>query len=92
MKKDKVYVKTVVEFRPDGVMLPLEIRWDDGRRYAVERVVDVSLSPSDTIGEDDKYTILVNGVQKFLYFEHFDKFVDRTRNIGRWFVRTKSGR
>ena len=35
----KVYVSVRADFRDDGIMLPREITWEDGRKYEIERVV-----------------------------------------------------
>ena len=37
--RKKTYVDVVVEFDVDGRMTPLEIVWEDGRRFAIDRVV-----------------------------------------------------
>lgn len=37
----KVYVEVEAQFDTEGNVLPLSIRWEDGTRYFVERVVDI---------------------------------------------------
>ncbi len=32
----KVYVDTIVEFSDEGVIRPLSIEWEDGRKYEIE--------------------------------------------------------
>ena len=34
-KPPKVYVAVKADFREDGVMLPREITWEDGRKYEI---------------------------------------------------------
>ncbi|MPM76218.1 hypothetical protein SDC9_123215 [bioreactor metagenome] len=37
----KVYVAVLAAFTEDGQMIPRRIRWEDGRLYDIERVLDV---------------------------------------------------
>jgi len=35
----KVFVDAIVKFTKEGDKIPLEIVWDDGRRFEVDRVL-----------------------------------------------------
>ena len=37
----KVYVEVQAQFDTDGNVWPLSIRWEDGTKYPVERVLDI---------------------------------------------------
>lgn len=39
-RREKKYVEVVADFSEDGRVTPLEIIWDDGRRFLVDKVVD----------------------------------------------------
>jgi hypothetical protein len=81
----KVYVAVNARFREDGVMIPKVIRWEDGTRYAIDRVTDIRQAAARKAGgQGDRYTIYVNGRQSYLFFERSPN--DRGNNIGRWFV------
>lgn len=85
MKYRKVYVGVVAFFREDGLLLPRELLWEDGRRYRVDKVSDVRPSASMKAGgQGDRYTIWLNGQQRHLYFERNASL--QGNNIGRWFV------
>ncbi len=85
MSHKKVYVEVTVSFRPDGVILPREIVWEDGRHYDIDRVSDIRQSASAKVGgQGDRYTIIVNGKPKYLFFERNASITGN--NIGRWFV------
>ena len=81
----KAYVGVKAEFNPDGVMLPRALTWEDGVTYEIDRVVDIRPSfAAKAGGQGDRYTVMVQGQKKYLFFE-------RTTNvkgnvIGRWFV------
>lgn len=85
MEYKKIYVEVVASFREDGLLLPCEIVWEDGRRYEIDRVSDIRPGASMKVGgQGDRYTIWLNGQQRYLYFERNASL--RGNNIGRWFV------
>lgn len=85
MNDIKVYVDVVVSFRSDGVMLPRIITWEDGRKYEIDRVSDIRQAAAMKAGgQGDRYTVWINGVQSYLFFER-NSSLDGN-NIGRWFV------
>lgn len=85
----KVYVEVKVEFRPDGVMLPREIIWEDGARYEIDRVKRVDAAAARRAGGcGDRYTVQVRGRETYLFFE---RSPDRSGGrLGRWFVERRS--
>lgn len=89
MEARKQYVEVVVKFREDGRMLPQVILWEDGRRFPVDRIIDISPAPAlKAGGQGDRYTIRVSGKLCYLFFEHAcDMDGDKP---GRWFVEALS--
>ena len=84
----KAYVTVVTEIRDDGMMLPLLIKWEDGIKYEVDRVIDVRPGyAAKAGGQGDRYTIMVNGRRTHLYFERSTNITGKI--IGRWFVERK---
>lgn len=89
MNNPKVYVAVRAEFKEDGLMLPRELTWEDGEKYAIDRVLDIRQAPAlKAGGQGDRYTILVNGKQSYLFFERSTNLTGNV--IGRWFVERKS--
>jgi hypothetical protein len=85
----KVYVSVAAVFRDDGTMMPTEITWEDGRRYHVDRVLDIRQAAAmKSGGQGDRYTIRVNGRQSYLFFERSVNPVGSF--LGRWFVERSS--
>ena len=85
MEYRKVYVEVVASFREDGLLLPREIVWEDGRRYKIDRVS--AMQPGASMkggGQGDRYTIWLNGQQRYLFFERNASL--RGNHFGRWFV------
>lgn len=84
-KTSKVYVAVKADFREDGVMLPREITWEDGRRYKIDRVADIRQAAAlKAGGQGDRYTVVIKGRQSYLFFERSTALTGN--NIGRWFV------
>ena len=85
MEYRKVYVEVVASFREDGLLLPREIVWEDGRRYKIDRVSAMQPGASMKVGgQGDRYTIWLNGQQRYLFFERNASL--RGNHFGRWFV------
>ncbi len=85
----KVYVNVRVDFNSDGRMMPRRITWENGEKYTVDRVVDIKPAPAlRSGGQGDRYTIIVNGIQSYIWFE---RSADITgANLGKWFVERRT--
>lgn len=63
-KLAKVYVAVNADFRDDGIMLPREITWEDGRKYEIDRVTYIRQAAAMKAGgQGDRYTIMIGGHQ-----------------------------
>ncbi|MDD6207459.1 MAG: hypothetical protein PUB10_02940 [Clostridiales bacterium] len=84
-KTDRVYVKVTSEFDSTGYMQPKSITWADGRTFQIEQVRDFRpAGAADNSFFGDCFTVLIQGQEKHLFFEHIDsRFTGR---VGRWFV------
>ena len=84
-RNPKVYVAVKADFNEDGIMLPREITWEDGTKYAIDRVLDIRQAAAMKAGgQGDRYTVRINGSQSYLFFE---RSTNQTgNNLGRWFV------
>lgn len=88
-KSAKVYVSVAAFFKEDGSVKPTEITWEDGRRYPIDRVLDVRQAAAMKAGgQGDRYTIQINGKQSFLFFERSANLSGA--KLGRWFVERRS--
>ena len=87
--RTKVYVPVKAFFHEDGTLYPLEIVWEDGRKYRIEKVSEIRQAAARKAGgQGDRYTITVEGRQSYLFFERSCNLTGN--NIGRWFVERKS--
>lgn len=84
----KVYVVVNVDFSQEGEMIPRSLVWEDGCTYEIDRVKNVRPSHAEKAGgQGDRYTIVVNGHESLLFFEHSPEY--GSKNTGRWFVERK---
>ena len=82
------YVEVTVDFTPEGVMVPRFLTWEDGHRYEIDRIRGVQAAPAlKAGGQGDRYTVMIGGKERFLFFEHNADYGDR--KIGKWFVEKK---
>ena len=81
----KEYVEVLVEFATDGTMLPRILVWEDGRRYEIDRIKAIQPAPARKAGgQGDRYTIVIEGQERYLFFEHNVDYGNE--RVGKWFV------
>ncbi len=83
-RMERVYVKVTSVFDPTGYMQPKTITWQDGRTFKIDSVRD--FRPASTVCDlpGDCYTVMINGQEKFLFFERTNPLY--SSRVGRWFV------
>ena len=76
----KVHVEVEVKFLKEGGMRPLWLIWEDGRKFEVERVRSIERRPARTGSLlVTRYTCLVRGQEKYLFFEGNRWFLEIAR-------------
>lgn len=72
----KLYVKVRADHMPDGRVIPLMFREEDGPTLRIDRVLDIREAPAMKVGgQGIRYTCRVGEKQLFLFNDQ-----------GRWFV------
>lgn len=75
----RTYVKVVVEYDADGNIRPLSVEWEDGRRFEVDRLLDVRRAAATKAGgQGMRYTVRIMGRETYLFEDE-----------GRWFVEAR---
>ena len=83
------YIVVRVDFNDEGVMLPRSIVWTDGHEYPIDRVKDLRSAPAlKAGGQGDRYTVMIAGKERFLFFEHNADYGNE--RVGRWFVEARN--
>lgn len=79
LEREKRYVPVVVRFDQNGKIRPLEIEFDDGEKYIIDKVLDVRRAACKSVGGvGDRYTVKIRGQETYLWLEQ-----------NRWFVASK---
>ena len=81
----KEYVEVEVTFQADGTMLPKCLIWEDGKHYEIDRIRAIQSAPAlKAGGQGDRYTIQIDGKERYLFFEHNPDYGNE--KPGKWFV------
>ena len=79
MKARKVFVSVVVRFDEEGNVCPMNITWEDGRKYEIDRLIDVRRAVATKVGGTAiRFTVRIGS--KITYLFHDD---------GKWFVESR---
>lgn len=74
---NKVYVDVLAVWSKDGVITPRAVKWVDGRRYTIDRVLDIRQAVALKAGGfGTRYTVSIGKVKSFLYLEETRWFVE----------------
>ena len=76
MRKNLTSVNVTVTYQVDdnGNIFPLSITWKDGRSWNIQRVLHTCQSP-DMSFKGIRYTILIDGEEKYLYRDNLHWYV-----------------
>lgn len=78
IQREKRYVEVDVRFSTEGRLRPLQIIFDKGQVYKIDKIKDICRRAADVGGVGDRYTCMIQGKERELWFED-----------GRWFVAAK---
>ena len=75
----RVYVNVIARHDEQGGVRPLEVEWEDGRRFEVDKLLDVRRAAElKAGGQGVRYTVRILGRETYLFEDE-----------GRWFVEAK---
>lgn len=73
----KVFVEVIARFDLEGRITPLQILWEDGRRFRVDRVLEARRAASlKAGGVGMRYTCLIAGRSAYIWYEGPKWFVE----------------
>ncbi|MFZ5989152.1 MAG: hypothetical protein ACOYWZ_18795 [Bacillota bacterium] len=73
----KVFIDVIVQFTSQGEKIPLEIVWQDGRRFSVDRVIDITKAASlKAGGRGIRYRCRIKGKEVYLFLDDDKWFVE----------------
>lgn len=75
----KEFVDVIVRFTKTGQMIPITIIWKDGKKYEIDKVLDIKIAASMKVGgQGERYNCKIMGNSTYLWLED-----------GIWFVEAK---
>lgn len=78
-ERRKVYVDILLKNDKKGSLIPLKIKWEDGKIFDVDKVIHVCNAASTRVGGCGvRYTVMICGKETYLFHED-----------DRWFVESK---
>ena len=81
----RIYVGMNVDYAPDGTMIPAVLKWEDGTRYEIDRVLDIRRAASEAGSMGMRFTVRIMGRERRLFFE--DTYSETGRP--RWFIEVR---
>lgn len=76
----KVFVEVTARFDAAGSVTPLAIRWEDGRVFPIDRVLEARQAASlKAGGQGIRYTVRIRGRVTYLFYEEPRWFVEGKR-------------
>lgn len=75
----KVFVEVLVKYTAEGSKIPLSVIWENGRKYSIDRVLEIKQAASLKVGgQGMRYKCRIGGKETCLWLED-----------GKWFVEAK---
>lgn len=76
---DKVYVEVDAKFTPDGQLRLLQVIWEDGRKFEIQRVKQCVRAASRKVGGVGlRFTCIIAGGEHYLFYEeNYRWFMER---------------
>lgn len=73
----KVYVDVTLKQDKYGTIIPLSVTWEDGRRYEIDRVLDVRRAAATKVGgTGTRFTVRILGKVTYLFDDGERWFVE----------------
>lgn len=73
----KVYIAVKAQYDELGNILPLSLKWSDGREYEIDRVIDVRKAASMKAGGiGTRYIVRIRNRERLLWLEETRWFME----------------
>ena len=78
---EKEYVKVRADFLPDGRIVPLMFKGEDGVKIVIDRVTDVRMAPAlKAGGQGVRYTCRIGGREIYLFHDRDHWFLEEMQD------------
>ena len=83
----KAYVRVNLDVDEEGTIIPMLIRWKDGRVFQIEQLKYKCRASSNKVGGGGiRYTVMIRGKESFLFHEGNKWFVEAKEDKCPFFV------
>ena len=73
----KKNISVNADFSESGKVTPKYIIWDDGRRFEIDRITDITKAASLKAGGIGlRYSCEISGKQRYLYLDDYEWYVE----------------
>jgi hypothetical protein len=73
----KVFVRVLAEFSESGQLVPRSVTWEDGRQFAIDRILDVRQAVSLKVGGSGiRYTCRIRSRPVYLFLDNNQWFME----------------
>ena len=74
---DKIFIEVIAVFTKEGNKIPLQIKWQNGQKYTIDRVMDITKAASLKVGgRGIRYRCRIRGKDINLFLEDDKWFVE----------------
>lgn len=82
-RREKCYVEVIARHALDGSVEPLALVWEDGRVFAIDRVVEKRRAASMRVGGHGlRYTVSICGRERFVWLDDRGWYVEKIVSDG----------
>lgn len=73
----RVDVEVLAKYQLDGKIIPVSVKWDDGRTFEIDQVLDIRPAASTKVGGAGiRYLVRIGRNQTYLFLESNNWFVE----------------
>lgn len=82
-RREKCYVEVIARHALDGSVEPLALVWEDGRVFAIDRVIEKRRAASMRVGGHGlRYTVSICGRERFVWLDDRGWYVEKIVSDG----------
>ena len=70
-------INVIAKMNANGNILPLEIIWEDGRKFEIDKVLDIRKSASTKGGGNGlRFTVRIKNHQRYMWLDDYYWFIE----------------
>lgn len=78
----RVDVEVLAKYQLDGKIIPVSIKWDDGRTFEIDQVLDIRPAASTKVGGAGiRYLVRIGRTRTYLFLEENCWFVEGKEDV-----------